>query len=158
VKPYRVHDDPWLEAERLEVADICRRMGWTRRKLNAELDRVASPEAFIARVFRALGDLDAPRLMHRVVGQPPTSNPALAAKGEAEMVPEAYENDLATLNREKDSERRMTINSDRKKRPIDRRLVLCLAEARNRGIAIGSQLGAIERQIERIEKRLDRVA
>jgi hypothetical protein len=157
LNPWREHSDPWEEAERLEVASIARRLGWGKRRLTNELNRAGSPEFFVKRMIKLAQDLDRPRLLHRDPAKPPTDNPALAAKGEGEMVPKWYEDDLARENRAKDTDRRMATNAERKKRPLDRRLVLCLAESQRRGIAIGSQLGAIERQIERIERRLDKV-
>jgi hypothetical protein len=157
VRPWREHEDPWLEAERLESAGICKNLGWTRRKLNTELNSVASPEAFIARLQRALADLDAPRLMHRDPAKPATKNPAMAAKGEPEMVPEWFEIELAADNNSKDYQRSVKTNEARKAKPLAARLDIAIKQAKTRGTPIGTQLGAIERQVERIERRLDRV-
>lgn len=158
---WRKHDDPWQEAERLEVKDICKRLGWTRRRLTAELDRVASPEAFVDRVVRALREADKGRYLHSNPARPPTDNRAMAVRetpGEpAEMVPEWYEEELVKENNAKDRARGEHSNAARKRGTLTQRLAWATVEAKQRSIPIGTQLGAIERQLERVERRLDKL-
>lgn len=39
MRPYRSTEDPWGEAEHLGVTPIIRNLGWTRRRLDTELER-----------------------------------------------------------------------------------------------------------------------
>ena len=149
--------DPWLEAERQGVRDVCRRMGWSRKRLDKELNRVASADAFLNNVAKALQDLDKPRLMHKNPAMPPTSTPGLAARGEMELVPAEYENELAKENREKDMTRATKTNEARKNRPLPERLASVIADAKLRGINLSSDERNVVRKVEQMERKVDRV-
>lgn len=158
MKAWRTEKDPWKQAEVLEMAEgIRERLKWNTRKLNHELERAGSEERFKDQVIAEIKALDKPRLLHRDPSKPPTHSPALAAQGEPEMVPETFEAELVKENNTKDYDRRQARNVWRKKLTLEERLHLAIRQSEKQGIPIKSQVGAITRQVERMENRLDRV-
>lgn len=157
MKDWRVHKDGWAQAEELGVHNVCKRLGWTTRRLDKELDRVASADAFLANVARALKELDKPRLLHRDPAREPTHIPALAAKGEPEMVPAEYETELARDSREKFNEEGKVRNAERMNFPLSTRLAKVIGEANRKGINVSSDSRAVVRLVERMERRVDQI-
>lgn len=155
---WRQCDDPWQEAERLEVKDICRRMGWSRKRLERELNRVASEEKFLTNVAKALQELDPPRFMHKNPAYEPTSVWSQSIREpDSEMVPAEYEDELAKENRAKDMARNEKTNEARKRQPLLVRLAYARSDAQRKGINIESDMRNIERKVEQIERKVDRV-
>jgi hypothetical protein len=97
-----------------------------------------------------------PRMLHRVVRLGYTANPAMAAPGE----PEALQPDeLAALTQS--AGRRETARSDRllvkrRNESLEDRLRLVLAEARQRGVMLGSDLRVVANAVGRMEHRVHR--
>lgn len=169
MRPWRECEDVWEEADRLEVAGICKNMGWTKRKLTNELDSVASPEAFLNRVRRALSDLDKPRLLaasaHTTnaaedsdAAKGYTDIPHLALSGEPEAVPATYQDEIAKVGQERHTDAQQERNRERKGYPLETRLVMVKREAVIRGVDISFSLQRIEREIASAERLVDRVA
>ncbi len=157
MRAWREHSDPWAEAERLEVAKIVRRLGWNKRKLSAELERVTSAEKFIGRIEVALRDLDRPQYLSRSSVPAYTPHLHLALDG-AEAVPEHAQRKISKEAREGFQERRNGEFEARRRHSLGARLIRAQKDSQERAVDIGSSLRVIERQLERIERKLDRVA
>jgi hypothetical protein len=132
-------------------------MGWTTRRLTNELARVASPEAFIDRVMRALKEHDKPRLLHRISERGYTSIPQEAMNGEPEAIPAEYQAQITSDAWAGFSSARRKHNEARRDYDLPKRLQRLQRDARVRHVDISNGLRVIERQLERMEARVDRV-
>lgn len=156
---WRECDEPWEECDRLGVKSVCRGLHWTRRKLNTEMARVASSEAFLECVRKAVEALDQPMFMARQNG---LYHPAQYTTGtagaldDAEIVPAHYQLHITTTATERFKTMRITENSKRKAHSLEVRLQRVKADARRRHIKIDRELRSIEREVVKAEEKVDR--
>jgi DNA polymerase III epsilon subunit-like protein len=158
---WREHeDDPWLEADRLGVAEVCRRLGWGKRKLNAELSRVGAEDAFLERIRRAVVALDPPRFMARQngvkLGDQYVNSPHTAID-EAEAVPEHYQKQI-TRERTEEFKRAKIAGIEAAKGSLEHRLQTLRFLAKTQGVDVSKHERVIDRRLRDMERDLRRAA
>lgn len=158
---WREHrDDPWAEAERLGVADVCKRLGWRKPRLERELARVASPESFLEHVRQAV--------------EAPTTGQFLAGRDRAGYHHRDYTDDLSRAMpdepepvdadeipdytasieaRRRFAEQRAERDAQRTEKTLGKQVRQAVAEARRAGVDVTPEVETVKGALDRLRDK-----